>query len=323
MYSTYRGNRFALFFLTFYLFAASFLAAILSFVAPMFQSSLLASLATTQLMLVFLPTVLYLIFVKLPVTKTLRLYPTKPINLLFSFLLALMCIPITMLINLLSQFFVQPVINDALIGLPAEPFVYSIITIAVFPALFEEMATRGIFLSHYRHTRIFTASLINGLFFGIIHLNINQFLYAFFLGALFSIVLHITGSIVCPMIMHFVVNGVNVALSYISAPSIISDVSTSPLIDTTLLEQREALFLALPGVLILVFITLPIFIALLYMMISINKKMTLLKENAISSHFFIHEKIFHPSEKQKIWTLPLLFTLSIFLSITIYFEFIL
>ncbi len=153
---------------------------ILTIVYPPIKDNILLSIAATQLMLVFLPTILYLLFVKLPITKTLRLYPTKPINLLFSFLIGFLSIPTVMLINLLSQFIVSPVINETLKSLPSEPFGYSLLVIAVFPALFEEMATRGIFLSHYRHTRILTASLMSGLFFGIIHMNLNQFLYAFF-----------------------------------------------------------------------------------------------------------------------------------------------
>ncbi|WZL81137.1 type II CAAX endopeptidase family protein [Vallitaleaceae bacterium 9-2] len=320
MYSTIRGNRFSLFFLIFYLSGSFLVMSLLAIVYPPIKDNILLSIAATQLILVFLPTILYLLFVKLPITKTLRLYPTKPINLLFSFLIGFLSIPTVMLINLLSQFIVSPVINETLKSLPSEPFGYSLLVIAVFPAIFEEMATRGIFLSHYRHTRILTASLMSGLFFGIIHMNLNQFLYAFFLGTLFSIILHITGSIICPMIMHFVVNGVNLGLSYIAAHPIIQELSDASQVNLDAIEQTEALLMALPGVIIMVLVTLPLLLLLIYALIHINNKMALLKENAISSDFFPHEKIFQTVEKQPIFTLPFAATLFIFISFSIYLE---
>ena len=320
MYSSIRGNRFSLFFLICYLTGSFLLMGFLSIIYPPITESVLLSIASSQLILVFLPTMLYLLFVKLPITKTLRLYPTKPINLLFSFLIGLLSIPFVMLINLLSQFIVSPVINETLEAIPSEPFGYSLLVIAVFPALFEEMATRGIFLSHYRHVRVFTASLMSGLFFGIIHMNINQFLYAFFLGTLFSIVLHISGSIICPMIMHFVVNSVNLSLTYLAASPLFKSVSESGQINLDTIEPNQALLMALPGVIVMILVTLPLFLLVLYALIQTNKKMDLLKNNAISSEFFPHEKIFQTVEKQPIFTLPLGITLFIFLSFSIFLE---
>lgn len=320
MYSTFRGNRFSLFFLIFYLTGSFVVMGLLAIAYPPIQDNILLSIAASQLILVFLPTMLYLLFVKLPITKTLRLYPTKAINLLFSFLIGLLSIPLVMLINLLSQFIVSPVINETLEALPSEPFGYSLLVIAVFPALFEEMATRGIFLSHYRHMRVLTASLMSGLFFGIIHMNLNQFLYAFFLGTLFSIILHITGSIICPMIMHFVVNGVNLSLSYLAAHPMIKELSDASQVNLDNIALSEALLMALPGVIVMIIVTLPLLLLVLYALIQTNDKMDLLKNNAISSEFFPHEKMFQDVEKQPIFTLPFGITLFIFLGFSIYLE---
>lgn len=175
-------------------------------------------------------------------------------------------------------------------------------------------------MSHYRHVRVFTASLMSGLFFGIIHMNLNQFLYAFFLGTLFSIILHITGSIVCPMIMHFVVNGINLGLSYVAANPMIQELTDASQVNLDTIGQSQALLMALPGVIIMVLFTLPLLLLIIYGLIHINNKMALLKENAISSEFFPHEKSFQTVEKQPIFTLPFAITLSIFIGFSIYLE---
>ena len=54
------------------------------------------------------------------------------------------------------------------------------------------------------------------LFFGIFHLDAQQFLYAAVLGFIFSLVVRITNSIYASMIMHFIINGTYVTLAKIS-----------------------------------------------------------------------------------------------------------
>ncbi len=83
------------------------------------------------------------------------------------------------------------------------------------------------------------------------------------------------------MIMHFVVNGVNLGLSYIAAHPIIQELSDASQVNLDAIEQTEALLMALPGVIIMVLVTLPLLLLLIYALIHINNKMALLKENAI------------------------------------------
>lgn len=56
---------------------------------------------------------------------------------------------------------------------------------------------------------------MDGLIFGIIHMNPNQFVYAFAMGTLFAYVVYITNSIFASMICHFLFNGTSTSLAYI------------------------------------------------------------------------------------------------------------
>lgn len=71
---------------------------------------------------------------------------------------------------------------------------------------------RGILLSGYDGVDIKKAMLLNGLFFGMLHLNLQQFLYAFALGALFAYMVRLTDSIIPSMVAHFTINGSQVLM---------------------------------------------------------------------------------------------------------------
>lgn len=326
MYSPVRGNRFSLFFILHFLIGSIVLQIILFNLPDSLANNVLVPVALSQLVLVLLPILYYFSFTHLPVQKTLRLYKTRPLNIFLSILLAFFSLPIVSLINALSQFFFKPALTDTLSTITEYPYWMSLIAIVAFPALFEEMVTRGIFLSHFRHHKVITASLMCGLFFGMIHLNINQFLYAFFLGFIFALVLHITGSIVCTMCMHFIINGFNLTLIYITSMPAIQELASQQIMDNV--SQTEALMAALPVILLLLIVTLPLFGVILFVLISANDKGDLLKANAPSEDFFPKEKgdeipqAYAHSASTKLITIPFILTTLLFIGFSIFNELI-
>ncbi len=81
-----------------------------------------------------------------------------------------------------------------------------IVGLAVLPAILEEILFRGIFLSGYREENLLKLSLMNGFMFGLFHLNLDQFVYAFALGIILTYLVVITGSILSGMLFHFLFN---------------------------------------------------------------------------------------------------------------------
>lgn len=86
-----------------------------------------------------------------------------------------------------------------------------ILSIALAPAICEELLFRGILLNEYKKsTSIRTLVIMNGLLFGIFHMNIQQFSYAFIFGVLSALVVYLTDSIYPSIIMHFINNFISV-----------------------------------------------------------------------------------------------------------------
>jgi membrane protease YdiL (CAAX protease family) len=94
------------------------------------------------------------------------------------------------------------------------PYWLMIIAIAVTPAICEEVVFRGYIQSKFKNTTFWYMALVNGLFFAIIHLNAHQFTYAFMAGVIFAYVVFATRSIRAGIIMHFVLNAVQVTLVF-------------------------------------------------------------------------------------------------------------
>lgn len=102
----------------------------------------------------------------------------------------------------------------------ASPLGVSIIVIALIPAISEEIFFRGFFLGSARSLNNDTAALIiSALLFGAMHMDLYSFIPTALFGALFAFIAIKTGSVVIPMILHFINNVCSVIISYASASS--------------------------------------------------------------------------------------------------------
>lgn len=116
------------------------------------------------------------------------------------------CEPLIMFLNYISSM----VFGNAVAGISEEilrlPTWTNIIFIAMLPALSEEIVFRGVYYQGLRRYGFWKAALISGLFFGLMHMNWNQFSYGFVLGILFAFLNEATGNIRASMIVHFGIN---------------------------------------------------------------------------------------------------------------------
>ena len=101
-------------------------------------------------------------------------------------------------------------------------FLLGILTVAILPAICEEFAHRGLLLQGTRKLWGYKmAIVISSVFFGLMHLNIQQFFFATVLGILMAYVDICAGSILPSIIMHFMNNFINVFLSYAQSTGLI------------------------------------------------------------------------------------------------------
>lgn len=145
--------------------------------------------------------------------------PVKPVDLrlvLYAVVMGVAVQPIGMLVSYLSSLFDSSAL-DAYFGSAAGGSLpMSLFIMAFLPAVTEELICRGVVLKGYLTSGVAPrkAALLNGLFFGLMHMNLRQFFYAFLLGYVIALAVIRSGSVIYGMIMHFVINAVQVILSF-------------------------------------------------------------------------------------------------------------
>lgn len=167
----------------------------------------------------FLPVILgviYLLLTKQPIFSTVkikRFHPlTIPCIILFTFCLW----PFISIVNMFSMLFSDNFISNSVIGtVTSNGLIYALVTMALLPAIIEEFTFRGIIYGQYRCSRPIKAMILSSLCFGLMHMNFNQFCYAFVIGIFLALLVEATGSLIPSIIMHFTFNSTSILLIYI------------------------------------------------------------------------------------------------------------
>lgn len=124
--------------------------------------------------------------------------------------------PFITILNSISTIFVENHAANTMSYLTSNPLWLNILFIALIPAVCEEYLFRGLLFHGYKRRNPVKAILMSSLLFGLIHMNVNQFIYAFVMGCVLCLLVYATGTVLSSMIAHFIFNGINVVLSYYS-----------------------------------------------------------------------------------------------------------
>lgn len=187
------------------------------------------SLVESQL-LVLLPAVLFVIYEKIDVLKCIPYRRLKPLDALLAILFGYMMVPTMLLLNYISMLFATNKIQETTSELIQFPFLMQILFIAVIPACVEEFVFRGIFYHSYRKNGILGSALLSGFIFGIVHLNINQFIYAFMLGVVFALLVEATGSMFASMLAHFAINTYSIIMLQLIPRALVANADSASII---------------------------------------------------------------------------------------------
>ncbi len=161
------------------------------------------------------PCVFYLYGNRISVKEYLPLRPLTGWQWVLLLPLAFCVDKIALFFNLLSQFFTQNEVVGSMSTIVMKyPFPLALFVIAVLPAICEELAYRGVFYKGYKSCGPWFAMLLSAFFFGIMHMDLNQFCYAFVLGILFLIINEAMGSFLPSVLLHFYINGRSLILLY-------------------------------------------------------------------------------------------------------------
>ena len=214
-----RANKFMFYFILYELFGVSIIFSI-PFINVFLKGMSLPALLVVNQIITFLPPIIaYFVLTGERVDSVVQREKLGFINIVVIVLLTLISLPFIMIVSELSTIFFPNTVGEVAINLTNYNFWISIIAIAVTPAIFEELTFRGIVYSNYKNISIQKGAVLTGLFFGIMHLNGQQFMYAFLLGIMMTYLVYYTKSIYASAVSHFTVNATNVAIMYLSMNS--------------------------------------------------------------------------------------------------------
>lgn len=164
-------------------------------------------------------------------------------------MLILMCFPVmyvgNLVGNLASALFSAGQAENALVNMVSEINLWKALTVAVVAPVVEEYLFRKQIIDRCVQYGEKTAIVFSGLTFGLFHMNLFQFFYAFGLGVLFAYVYVRTRSLRYPIVMHMAVNFTGAVL----APWVLTKVDVEALsrFDPQAIDE-ELLVQILPGV---------------------------------------------------------------------------
>ncbi len=166
---------------------------------------------------ILLPSILY---VKIKGQGLGQVIPFKKVKISTVFLVLLLTLvvePVSTFANLFSQLFVSNVVAGASDTMLSTGIGMVILMPVIVAPLCEELTMRGVFYNRYKDTTpLFKAVLMSAFFFGMMHLNFNQFCYAFALGIFFALANIASGSIWTSIIMHAAVNALGTLMLVLS-----------------------------------------------------------------------------------------------------------
>ena len=174
--------------------------------------SLEADLIVSE-MTILVPGLIWMLIHNASFRRDLGFKKIKVSTILMTILLSYLLSPLISLVNVLSQLYS----DNTVLGFSADMIDMNVFVLVLIVGFFgpfcEEFIFRGIIgQSMKRFGSVLATALVSGLYFGLMHLNFNQFCYAFVLGVIFQIVNYASGSVYTSMIMHTVFNTRNVLL---------------------------------------------------------------------------------------------------------------
>lgn len=178
------------------------------------------SIPLAEFLAILLPSIIYIIFKKKSFKETLRLKPIGFASILVVILIGVLIYPVAIFIGGLSQILFHNFLADAVQGMSSIPLWIDLLVLALTPAICEEIAMRGVIFSGYKEVNIHKAALMNGFLFGILHMNLQQFFYAFVIGVVFAYIVYVTDSIFSSMLCHFTCNGTSFTILYFAQGSL-------------------------------------------------------------------------------------------------------
>lgn len=183
---------------------------------PAVQENQLLGLLISQLVYA-VPILVYLLGNSENPFEAIRLHRLRPASILLLAAFTYFIMPLLNLLDAVSRLFSTNVISGSIVGIITEyPLWVGITVIGLVPAILEESVYRGVFFNEYRKQNPRLGIFVSGLLFGLMHMNFNQFVYAFVMGVIFALLVEATDSLLASMVVHFTINSTSVVAAWVT-----------------------------------------------------------------------------------------------------------
>lgn len=189
----------------------------------------------------------------------------------FTFLIIFCAYPTISLLNVISMFFVDNAVAGIASDIYENGYIFSMLIMAVLPAIGEELLVRGVIYHGYRKKSPVLAFVLSAVIFGMLHMNFNQMPYAIFLGIIMVLMMEGCDSIVAPMCMHFFMNGISTTVGYFSA-DILKAQAEAGYSAENVIGSEAGMMAGLFPALILVSVTLPLVFLIIYAVFRMHER---------------------------------------------------
>ncbi|MCD8091090.1 MAG: CPBP family intramembrane metalloprotease, partial [Clostridiales bacterium] len=138
----------------------------------------------------------------------------SPWNVIYIVMTGFLMLPVMSFISVITSIFSPSTSTEVEAAIMGAPFSMGMLIMAVLPAVFEETVFRGFVYGGLKRFGRKKAMVLSAFYFALFHLCGYQIPYAMFSGIILAIVVEYSGSILGPMLLHFTINGTQIAASY-------------------------------------------------------------------------------------------------------------
>lgn len=211
--------------------------------------------------IIIVPAILFLLSMKGRFNETLGFHKIRISTVFMIILFTLLMMPLVTVLNALSLFFVDNAVSTMQSDIVGVPFGVMWFMIGVYGPFCEEFVFRGVIYGWYKKSgRIISAILLSSVTFGLMHMNLNQAIYAFVIGIFLAMLVEATGSLWASTFCHMVFNSIQVCMMFLS------DWLLNTFYGETMVEAEltnESLMAAMSVYLMIAAVTTPISICVL------------------------------------------------------------
>ena len=169
-------------------------------------------------------------------------------------------------------------------------FVLVAINVMFVAPIVEEYIMRKMLIDRVVRYGKKTAMIMSGILFGLLHGNLEQFFYTFFVGMVFAYVYIKTGKLRYPVFLHFVLNSTSTLLSYCMSkiPEFTQIEDTDKLVEAVLKSDTKTIcFLIITAIMVIEY--LGGFIGLIGLLV--NKKRIGFTESTVEASELLDENV--------------------------------